>query len=414
MLTESETMRLSLITPTHKPTYLLEAYKSLRMQTVEDWEWVIVPNNGAKIPERVKQDSRVRIVDGGQLHNIGALKRLACDAATGDALIEFDHDDLLVPGDSLAKIRQKFQSGAGFVFSDAAVFKYSEKSTICEYTPFTYSGQHGWQDYSIKIYGRSLKATRTFDVTPRSLSEIYYCPDHVRAWSRKAYYEAGGHNAELSVCDDHELMIKTYLTGASFEHTGGCHYLYRMFDQNTVVLRNKAIQETTRQLKRTYFGSLVKSWLERENLQQLNLTELQSQGWRADRDLLQGFGENQYGHIVADTELQKLPGWQVREFMNEAYEALVPGGYLTIIVPEVHSGMGFGDVEWQSYFSAVSMYPYTRKHAAKSNGNIRCRFQQIDCTEVYPSDWHRDNGFKFLKFELAALKGQRFPGLQHI
>lgn len=414
MLTESETMRLSLITPTHKPTYLLEAYRSLRLQTVEDWEWVIVPNGGVEIPEPIRCDSRVRLIDGGQLHNIGALKRRACDAATGDAFVEFDHDDLLVPGDSLAKIRQKFQEGAGFVFSDVAVFRFKEGAKFPEYAAFTFSGQHGWQAYPIQIYGRTLQATRTFEVTPRSLAEIYYCPDHVRSWSRKAYYEAGGHNPELSVCDDHELMIKTYLTGASFRHTGGCHYLYRMFDQNTVVLRNKLIQETTKQLKKTHFSSIVASWLSRTGFPKLNITELASQGWKADRDLLQGFGSNQYGHIVADAELQKMTGWQVREFMNEAYEALVPGGYLTIVVPEVHSGMGFGDVEWQSYFSAVSMYPYTRKQAARSNGNVRCRFQQIDCVEVYPSDWHRDNGFKFLKFELAALKGQRFPGLQHI
>ena len=117
---------------------------------------------------------------------------------------------------------------------------------------------------------------------------------------------------------------------------------------------------------------------------------------------------------MADTELQWLTGRQVREFMNAAYTALIPGGYLTITVPEVHSGMGYGDVEWQSYFSAVSMYPYTRTNFAKSNGNINCRFQQVNCLEVFPSDWHRDKNFKFLRFELVALKGQRHPGLQHI
>lgn len=408
-------MRLSLITPTHKPGYLLEAYRSLKLQTLEDWEWVIVPNGGnVAIPEVIRQDRRVKIVDGGQLHNIGALKRRACDAATGDAFVEFDHDDLLMPGNSLLRIQQKFQEGAGFVFSDVAVFKAKEGAGVTEYAPFTFSGQHGWQEYEVSIYGRKLLATRAFDITPRSLAEIYYCPDHVRAWGRKAYYDAGGHNADLSVCDDHELMIKTYLTGARFKHTGGCHYLYRMFDQNTVVLRNKLIQDTTRQLKETHFRSMIDSWVRRTGYPVLDLTELRLEGWQVERDLLKGFGSDQFGHIIADTEIQKFSGMQVREFMNEAYEALVPGGYLTIIVPEVHSGMGYGDVEWQSHFSAVSMYPYTRKQAARNNGNIRCRFQQVNCLEVYPSDWHRDNGFKFLKFELAALKGQRFPGLQHI
>ena len=109
-----------------------------------------------------------------------------------------------------------------------------------------------------------------------------------------------------------------------------------------------------------------------------------------------------------------MNGTQVREFMNLAYDALIPGGYLTILVPEVHSGLGYADVEWQSRFSVMSMSPYTRRNMAQRNGNITCRFQQVQVTEVYPSDWHRDNNFKYLRFELCALKGQRQPGLKHI
>jgi glycosyltransferase involved in cell wall biosynthesis len=410
-------MKLSLFTPTHKSTYLVEAYASLKAQTLTDWEWVILPNgNDVKIPEIIRKDPRVRLVEvKTNSTNIGALKREACDAASGDAFIEFDHDDLLVPGDSLQKIHDKFKNGADFVYSDTAVFKCKENgANNIGFSPFTYSLQHGWQDYDIKVYGHKLKATRCFPVSPRSLSEIYYAPDHVRSWSRKAYYKAGGHNPELSVCDDHELMIKTYITGAQFEHTGGCHYLYRMFAHNTVWARNQLIQDTTLSLRQKYVQQLIESWVKRNSLPTLNITKLKATGWNADRQLLQGFGTDNYGHIFADTELQWWTGRQVREFMDAAYTALVPGGYLTIIVPEVHSGMGYGDVEWQSHFSAVSMSPYTRQNVAKVNGKINCRFQQINCLEIFPSDWHKDNNFKFLKFELVALKGQRHPGLQHI
>jgi glycosyltransferase involved in cell wall biosynthesis len=407
---------LSLITPTHKPDYLVETYHSLRLQSLQDWEWVIVPNGKtAKIPEVITRDPRVRVIDGGRgLHNIGALKRLACDSASGHAFVELDHDDLLVPGRSLQCIAEQFEQGAGFVYSDTAVFRYSRNKAQTTFMPYTYSAQHGWQNYPISIYGRNLKATACFEITPRSLAEIFYSPDHVRCWSRKAYYEAGGHNPELPVCDDHELMIKTYISGAPFRHTGGCHYLYRMFDHNTVVMRNQQIQKLTRELKEEHTQALIQAWLTRHSYAKLDLTELIRTGWDADRHLLQGFGLDKYGHIVADSELQKLTGVQVREFMNEAYEALVPGGYLTITVPEVHSGMGYGDVEWKSHFSAMSMSPYTRSNCARQNGKIECRFQQINCLEVFPSAWHRDNGFKYLRFELVALKGQRHPGLQHI
>lgn len=414
-------MLLSLITPTHNPAYLNEVHSSLKLQNYMNWEWLILPNGEkAHVPESVQSDPRVRIVEGGRdLHNIGALKRHACEAAKGEVFIELDHDDMLVPGRSLELIAERARQGAGFIYSDTAVFRFKQGNDDWakldpQIAPYTYSGQHGWESYPIYIYGRHLEATRCFDVTPRSLAEIYYSPDHVRAWSRKAYYEAGGHNPELPVCDDHELMIKTYLTGAPFMHTGGCHYLYRMYDHNTVKMRNRQIQERTREFKQTYTEALIYSWVKRHNHATLDLTELIKTGWNADRDLLQGFGLDQYGHITADTELQKLAGWQVREFMNEAYRALIPGGYLTITVPEVHSGMGYGDVEWQSHFSAASMQPYTRRQFARANRKVTCRFQQMNCIEVYPSDYHRDNGFKFLKFELVALKGQRHPGLQHI
>ena len=410
-------MKLSLFTPTHKPTYLVEAYTSLKLQTLTDWEWVILPNGkDVTIPEVIRKDPRVKLATtGNNSHNIGALKRSACDAATGDIFVEFDHDDLFTPGNSLQIIHDKFKAGADFVYSDTAVFRQKDVvNNDIKFNPFTYSSQHGWQEYDIKVYGHKLKATRCFSISPRSLCEIYYCPDHVRSWSRKAYYKAGGHNPELSVCDDHELMIKTYISGANFEHTGGCHYLYRMFSDNTVWSRNQLIQDTSLSLRKQYMPQLIQAWLKQNNLAALDITKLKLEGWNADRQLLQGFGEDSYGHIIADTELQWLTGVQVREFMNVAYAALVPGGYLTITVPEVHSGMGYGDVEWQSHFSAVSMYPYTRNNFAKSNGNIDCRFQQINCLEVFPSDWHRDNNFKFLRFELVALKGQRHPGLQHI
>jgi hypothetical protein len=409
-------MKLSIFTPTHAPTYLPEVYNSLKLQTLQQWEWLILPNGkGTAIPAAIRADSRVKVVESaGDVYNVGAMKRKLCMAASGDAFVELDHDDLLVPGDTLAAIQRKFEAGAGFVYSDNAVFRFSPKASQDRFRPFTWSPQHGWESYDIKIYGRHLQASRCFEVTPRSLSEIYYCPDHIRCWERSVYMQAGGHNADLPVCDDHELMIKTYLTGSPFVHTEGCHYLYRLFDSNTIHARADQIRKISRNFRTIYLQRLIKEWLRRHNLEELDFSVLLKQGWDAEKHLLQGFGENTFGHIVADTELQKLSGFQVREFMNAAYWALVPGGYLTIIVPEVHSGMGYADVEWKSHFSATSMYPYTRKDFARSNGNIRCRFQEINCTELYPSEWHKNNGFKFLRFELVALKGQRHPGLQHI
>lgn len=406
-------MLLSLITPTHNPAFLHEAYLSLLRQNFKNWEWVILPNGkDTTIPDSVTQDKRVRVIESGRLlHNVGALKKTACDHAKGDVFIEFDHDDLLVPGKSLSTIADLASQGAGFIYSDVAVFKQNEST---RYGEFIYSPQHGWTSYPIKVYGKRLLATRSFAISPRSLAEIYYAPDHVRCWSREAYYKAGGHNPELSVCDDHELMVKTYLSGAKFMHTGNCLYLYRMFDSNTVILRSQLIRDTTRKLKRKYLPSLIEEWCKRNNFDKASVSDLRKAGWSADKHLEQGFGEDRYGHIVANAELQKLEGWQVREFMNKAYTALKPGGYLTVIVPDAANPAAYVDVEWKSRFGEHSMFPYTRTYDAKVNGNITCRFQHVDRVKVFPSDWHKNNDFGYHMFFLCALKGQQQPALQEI
>ena len=404
-------MKLSIFTPTHLPTYLPEVYSSLLRQRYTNWEWVLVPNGEkAFIPDDIRQDARVRVVDGGQhLYNIGAIKRLACDHCSGDAFIELDHDDLLFPGNSLSAIEAAFRKGAGFVFSDPAVFSYKSKNNKNTYDKFVYSSAHGWENYTVNVYGRELLATRSFDVTPRSLCEIYYAPDHVRCWSRKAYYAAGGHNRDLSVIDDLELMIKTYLSGVPFIHTGGCHYLYRYHTTNTIHERQQQIKELSRGFKIKYTEDLISEWVSREKHETLKISDLITTGWQWKRDLQHGFGFEKYGVIEANDFLQWIAGDRVSDFMNSVYDALVPGGYLLLTVPDATTGIGFADPAYKSYYSEASMLPYINKKHADQNGYVSARFQQVLMTQEHLSDWHKARGYKHLRFHLCALKGQRQP-----
>jgi|TARA_R110000824_G_scaffold82768_4_gene207424 glycosyltransferase involved in cell wall biosynthesis len=406
-------MKLSIFTPTHLPDFLCETYHSLLRQSYTDWEWVLVPNGSkAFIPDSIRSDNRVKVVSGGKrFYNIGALKRLACDNATGYGFIELDHDDLLFPGNSLAAIAAAFKRGGGFVFSDAAVFNYGDEN---KYGKFKYAESHGWSNYPVNVYGRELLATRAFEPSPRSLCHIHYAPDHVRCWSREAYYAAGGHNRELPVADDQELMIKTYLTGLPFEHTGGCHYLYRMYAQNTVKSRNTRIQELAKEYKEKYTEDLIREWATREDHEVLDVQELRREGWKCDRDLHYGFGDSKYGIIEAHDFLQWLDGTQVVEFMNAAYDALVPGGYLMVSVPDARHEIGYADPAYKTYYSTLSMLPYTYATYAKANGNVTCRFQEVHVDKEFPSEWHEKHEFQYLRFHLCALKGQRQPGQCHI
>ena len=38
-------------------------------------------------------------------------------------------------------------------------------------------------------------------------------PNHVRCWEKNFYHKIGGHNIDLSVADDMELIVRTFLYG---------------------------------------------------------------------------------------------------------------------------------------------------------------------------------------------------------
>ena len=92
--------------------------RSLLAQTYEDWEWIVVLNQGARWRPPV-EDPRLRIVIQDDLVGVGAAKRHACSLAIGEFLVELDHDDEL-RSDALELIVEAFDAiqKSGFVFSN--------------------------------------------------------------------------------------------------------------------------------------------------------------------------------------------------------------------------------------------------------------------------------------------------------
>jgi O-antigen biosynthesis protein len=68
--------------------------------------------------------------------------------------------------------------------------------------------------------------------TPHNVYYIWYAPNHVRAFLRDAYHEAGGYDAERHVLDDQDLMCRLYQIG-EFHLVPECLYLQRMHGDNT-------------------------------------------------------------------------------------------------------------------------------------------------------------------------------------
>lgn len=137
--------------------------------------------------------------------NIGLAKRNCFGLAKGDILVELDNDDELMPT-CLQEIQQAFDNNptAGFVYSDC-----------CELLPNGQSGRYpeGWAfgygsdywDEQNQVWAMRVPINRT------TLSHIVSVPNHVRAWRTSLYHHIGGHNPNLPVADDYELIVRTAL-----------------------------------------------------------------------------------------------------------------------------------------------------------------------------------------------------------
>ena len=179
-------MKASIITPTNNPKFLHELEESIMDNTRQDWEWVILLNNGAKFVPRNHGDSRIKLFKSTtNSTSVGALKKEACSHATGEVIVEVDHDDLITP-DCLEKVVKAFEDEqVGFVYSDDA--KLSDK--FVPYNPFW-----GWTWRHFDWKGKKLIAMNSLPLTPGRLGYIWYAPDHVRAWRKSIYDAIGVHN----------------------------------------------------------------------------------------------------------------------------------------------------------------------------------------------------------------------------
>ena len=390
-------MKLSLFTPTHKPKHLSDTFESIQRQRFENWEWVIAINGGAQAQDvafEIINDERVRVVQAPNTDKIGHLKNFAAKQCSGDVFIEMDHDDMLVPG-ALNHVANAAEANpTAFLYSDAAVFEGDGDKS------WAYSEKWGWEHSKLTVYGKDFKVTKAFEVTPRSLCEVYVAPDHVRAWTRKAYEKLGGHDVLLPVCDDHDLVCRSYVAGIPFVHIGGCQYLYRWHPANTIKDRQTDIKKYNDLNRRKYLQPMIAEWCKRKGYRQTDLLDM------TDTENL--------GHIQSIEKLQYLNYQEQVNFFNAAYEALVPGGYLTVDVPSPNSKYADQDARTVTRFNDNSFRYYTDKRLSEKYDNVKCRFQLVDLYEHFPSKMHEDLGMKVLRAELCALKGQRQPGPVYI
>lgn len=258
----TETRLVSYFTPIYNTGDKLKTtYQSLITQSDLNWEWVMVNDSTdggytLKIAEQIAaQDPRVKVYDFRQKSGglIGEVKWRAACMCTGEILAELDHDDVLATDCTLylRKAAAKYPN-AGFFYSDAPeVDDATFESKM--YEPGFALGYGAYRTDT--VFGKEFQSSITPNVNPKTIRHIVGVPNHIRAWRRSAYFNAGGHARNLAIADDYELIVRTFLT-TEMVHIPKTLYVQMLYndghEMNTQDLSRADIQRRVKTIAEFY------------------------------------------------------------------------------------------------------------------------------------------------------------------
>jgi SAM-dependent methyltransferase len=293
-----------------------------------------------------------------------------------------------------------------------------------EFSP--YDANQGWE-YSIYNWkGRDLISMKSFEPSSQSLGYIWYAPDHVRSWRSNVYKEIGGHNPELSVCDDHELCIRTYLH-TKMKRIPEVLYIYRITGENTWLERNQEIQQKTIELFNNYIQLLAEKDCEEKGLLKIDLggglnpykdykTVDITESADFQYDLNEGIPlpDNSVGVINASHILEHLK--DPIKSMSEIHRVLCHGGWAFIEIPSTDGRGAFQDPTHVSFWNENSFLYYTDKYLANFINNKYIRFQEYYKQTYFPNEWLQQINVCVTSAYLTVIKDDsiRYPGFLKI
>jgi len=402
---------ISVFTPSHDPKYLDEAYESLKNQTYEAWEWVVLMNGDAKW-NRPDYDDRVKIFYAKPENNgiVGALKNQAVELCIGEILVELDHDDILLPS-ALEEVSKAFKENpeASFVYSDFAQMTEDGKPDMKMFNP-----EYGWNYYQDNEWN----VCAGMEPTPHNVSFIWYAPNHLRAFTKKAYELSGGYDSSMKVLDDQNLMAKLYLQG-KFVHIKKNLYLQRVHSNNTQSQSdiNAFIQQETVRMHGRSIQPLVLKWAEDNGLLALDLggAHNPAPGYKtidmhapADYlgdvfDVLESMEDNSVGVIRAVDFLEHIPD-KVR-IWNEMYRVLAHNGMILSLTPSTDGRGAFQDPTHNSFYNENSFWYFADENYRRFVPELKMDFQVSDLYTYFPSEWHREHNIPYVNANLIAIKG---------
>lgn len=271
MLNMDNSQLISYFTPIYNTgEKLLKTYESLKNQTYNNWEWVLVNDSTdggktLKIAEKIAEtDTRVKVYDFREKSGgiIGESKYRAATLCRGYLLAELDHDDYLTPDctEYLHKASQKHPE-IGFFYSDNA--ECDENWNSLHY-PDGFAFGYGKYE-KVDVNGFNFDSCIAPPINPKTIRHIVGVPNHIRAWRRDIYFKIGGHNRDLAIADDYELLVRTFLGTLMMRIPKMCYvqFIYNNTSgRNTHDLSRADIQRRVRTIMYYYNERIAKRFEE--------------------------------------------------------------------------------------------------------------------------------------------------------
>jgi len=236
----------SVFTPTYNSYHKIErAYKSLKSQTLKDWEFVIIDdspddNHFIFLKNLMGSDPRVRLFKKSENNgSIGNLKNEAVSLCRGKYVLEFDHDDEILPN-VLKDATECFDNNedVGFIYMDCSIIY--ENGNNFHYGDFICKGYGSY--YCTKYNNKWMYVYNTPNINNITLSHLVCCPNHPRIWRKSVLLQAGNYCEMLPICDDYEIILRTALiTNIAKIHKLGYIQYMNNDSNNFSLIRNKEI-----------------------------------------------------------------------------------------------------------------------------------------------------------------------------
>jgi glycosyltransferase involved in cell wall biosynthesis len=260
---------ISVFTPVYRTgDKLMRPYNSLKNSSYNNWEWIIFDDSDDNnetwdmLVELSKTDHRIKIFRGRRNSGrVGETKYYCANLAQGQIVLELDHDDELTENalDWISRAYLKFPD-AGFYYTDCTeVYEEDGKCVV-----YGEGFAMGYGQYKVDWYkDRSYLTHISCNINPRTIRHIVGVPNHIRAWRADIYRDINGHSALLGVCDDYEIIIRTFLK-TKFVRIAQLGYIQWMNagGDNTQNYRRQEIQRLVRFIRERYDREIHERFIE--------------------------------------------------------------------------------------------------------------------------------------------------------